>query len=446
MDKSNSFGTEPLPKLLRQQAIPASIGILILSIYGIIDTIFVGRWVGSNGIAAITVVMPITFLIASIGMSIGVGGASIISRALGEGKPNKAFRAFGNQMMLTGTLAILMGVLGFIFMDQVLFAFGGKGGVLQPAREYFEILLYGVPFLAWAMMSNNVIRAVGFPRVAMFTLITPAIANIILDPIFIVGLDMGIKGAAWATTISYIASATYATWFFVSGKSDLKLSTDHLAPDWPIIREIASIGSVTLARQGTISVLSIVLNNSLFAYGGELALSVYGIINRLMMFLNFPVLGITQGFVPIVGYNFGAKLFDRVKGIINLSIRSASIIALGIFALIMIFTRPLVGIFTSDVQLITETVPAIRMAFLATPLLAISLLGSAYFQAIGKALPALLLALTKQGFFLIPLVLLLPLLFDLTGVWIAFPIADMGAAAISYYYLRKSTQSTLTNV
>lgn len=443
MDKSNSFGTEPLGKLLRQQAIPASIGILIMSIYGIVDTIFVGRFVGSNGIAAITVVMPITFLISSIGMAIGVGGASIISRALGEENEEKAYKAFGNQIMMTITLALLLVSVGFYFIDQVLFAFGGKGEVLEPSREYFGILLYGAPFLAWAMMSNNVIRAVGYPKVAMFTLIIPAIANIILDPIFIVALDMGIKGAAWATTLSYMASATYTTLFFFSKKSSLPLSAQYLKADLPIMKEIASIGSVTLARQGTISVLSIVLNNSLFAYGGELALSVYGIINRVMLFLNFPVLGITQGFVPIVGYNFGAKLMDRVRDIINLSIRSATLIALCIFALIMIFTGSIVGIFTSDTALIEETIPAIRIAFLATPLLAISLLGSAYFQAIGKALPALLLALTKQGFFLIPLVLLLPLAFDLNGVWMAFPIADLGTAAISYYYLKRSTRKQL---
>lgn len=438
MSKSSQFGTEPLGKLLRQQAIPASVGFLIMSIYGIVDTIFVGRWVGSLEIGAITVVLPITFLMASIGMAIGIGGASVISRALGEGNKEKAYLTFGNQVVLTILLAVIFVGGGFYFINEILSAFGGKGNILPPAREYFHVILYGIPFLAFAMMSNNVIRAEGYPKVAMMILIIPAITNIILDPIFIVVLDMGIEGAAWATTLSYIASGSFGAWFFLFGKSGMSMHPKYLRLRKQIVREIAAIGSVSLARQGTISLLAIVLNNSLYAYGGEMSLSVWGIINRVMMFANFPAIGITQGFVPIVGYNFGAKLEDRVTQIINLSIRSATAVALIVFTGLMIFTPQVVGIFTEEVELINQTVPALRIVFLATPLLAISLIGSAYFQAIGKALPALLLTLTKQGFFLIPLVLLLPISLELTGVWISFPIADVGAAAICYYFLKRS--------
>lgn len=436
MSKKNQFGTAPLGQLLRQQAVPASIGILIMSIYGIVDTFFVGRWVGANGIGAITVVLPIVYLIASIGMSIGVGGASIISRALGNKDKEKARKTFANMVILTLSLAFFIVAMCYVFVDEVLFAFGGKGEIQQYARDYFGVVLFGIPFLAWAMMSNNVIRAEGFPKVAMYILIVPAVANIILDPILIVGFDMGIQGAAWATALSYVASASYAAWFFLFGKSELKLTPQSLRLDLPIIKEITSIGSVTLARQGTISVLAIAINNSLFFYGGEMGLSIYGIINRLMLFVNFPVLGITQGFVPIVGYNYGAKLWDRVTEITYLSMKTASFIALGIFTLLMILAPNIVSVFTDDIELITRTTPALRFTFLATPLLAISLFGSAYFQAIGKALPALLLALTKQGFFLIPLVLILPLAFGLDGIWYAFPIADIGAAALSYYYIQ----------
>ena len=435
--KSNAFGTEPLGKLLTSQAVPASIGILVMSIYGIVDTIFVGRFVGSLGIGAITVVLPITFLISSIGMAIGVGGASIISRSFGKSDPEKAYLTFANQIIVTSSLAIAFVVFGLIFIDEILAVFGGKGDVLAPAKAYFQIVLYGVPFLAWAMMSNNIIRAEGYPKVAMYTLIIPAIANMILDPIFIVGLDMGIEGAAWATALAYMASATYTTYYFLFGKGELKIKLRLLRLDWKIIREIFAIGSVTLARQGTISVLSIVLNNSLFAYGGALGLSTYGIINRVMMFANFPVLGITQGFVPIVGYNYGAKLEDRVRKIINLSIRTATLIALGIFTGIMIGADQLVLVFSSEPELLEAAAPALRLAFLATPLLAISLIGSAFFQAIGKAMPALLLALSKQGIFLIPLVLILPVFWGITGIWLSFPIADIGAAGITYWYMAK---------
>ena len=438
-NKRDAFGTQPLGTLLRDQAIPASAGIFVMSIYGIADTIFVGLWVGPLGIAAITVVQPITFLIASIGMGIGVGGASIISRAFGEGNDQKAFQTFGNQAGLTLILGVGFVIAGFFFIEQILTLFGGRGNVQEPAAEYFTIVLLGTPFLAWGMMSNNVIRAEGYPRIAMLTIMIPAVVNIILDPIFIIGLDMGIAGAAWATTISYVASAVFATWFFLKGDSQLEFERSSLKPDLAIIKEITSLGSVTFARQGTISLLSIVLNNSLFVYGGEIALSVYGIIGRLLMFANFPVLGITQGFVPIVGYNYGAKLMDRVNKLIRLSMVTATLISFGIFAIIIIFAPAIVSVFTNDPMLIDRTTPALRAVFLATPLLAVNLLGSAYFQAIGRARPALILSLSKQGFFLIPLIFILPYFFGIYGIWFSFPIADTGAAlitAISLKYFR----------
>ncbi len=442
--KRTVFGTQPLGRLLRQQALPASVGILLMSINGIVDTIFVGLWVGSLGIAAITVVMPITFLIASIGMSIGIGGASIISRAYGQGDEQKAFRTFGNQVGMTLTLGLFFVVVGFLFMDQILGLFGGRGDVQEPARTYFGIVLLGVPFLAWAMMSNNVIRAEGYPRVAMLTIMIPAVVNIVLDPVLIVYLDMGLAGAAWATTISYVASAAFATGFFLYGGSQLKLARTYMKPDGPIVREIASLGSVTLARQGTISVLSIVLNNSLFFYGGEMGLSIYGIINRLLLFVNFPVLGITQGFVPILGYNYGAELMTRVRKLIRLSMYSATLISLGIFTVVMIFAPYIISVFTNDPLLIEQTTPALRRVFLATPLIAVNLLGSAFFQAIGMARPALILSLSKQGFLLIPLVFLLPLFFGIDGIWLAFPIADLGAALITIFFFKYHADGVLS--
>ncbi len=443
MSRSDELGRLPIGKLLMQQAVPASVGFLIMSIYGIVDTIFVGRWVGPMGIAAITVVMPITFLIASIGMAIGVGGASVISRALGGGKEEKAGLAFGNQVGLTIVISISVVILGSFFQEEILKLFGGRGDILPFAKAYFQITLMGIPFLAWAMMSNNVMRAVGAPKMAMFVLLVPAFLNILLDPIFIVLLEWGIEGAAWATTFSYIGSAVFALWFFFSGKSELTISPKNLWLRMAIVKEIFAIGGVTMARQSTISLLAIVLNNALLTYGSEVSVSVYGIINRMMMFANFPVIGITQGFIPIAGYNYGAERWDRVKAVIGLSIRVGTGIAVLIFTLIMFFANHIVTIFTDDLELIRLSAPALRKAFLATPLIIVQLIGSAYFQAIGKALPALLLTLTKQGFFLIPLILLLPPFFGLNGIWFAFPIADVMAASVTYYYLRREVSRTL---
>ncbi len=422
--------------LLAQQAIPAAVGIMVLSIYAIIDTIFVGRYVGPDGIAAITVILPLTFLMGSIGMATGVGGASIISRAFGEKDNKKALKTFGNMMAIVISISLSLTVISFIFSEQITLLFGGKGSVLEPASIYFRAVLPGIPFLAWAMMSNNVIRAEGFPKIAMFTLITPAVVNLILDPIFIIYLGWGMFGAGLATTFGYVCSAGFTMWYFFGDKSEMKLSLKSIVLDWKIIKEIAAIGSVTLARQSTISVFSVVLNNSLFVYGGEMAIAVYGLINRVMLFLNFPTIGITQGFIPIAGYNYGASLRERVSDLIKLSMKAATFFASIIFILIVIFTPAICSLFTDNQELIDKATPAIRISLIATPLIAINLIGSAYFQATGKAMAALLLALSKQGIFLIPLILILPTFFGLEGIWYSFPIADVLAAALTFVYLR----------
>ncbi len=437
MKHSERLGTAPIGSLLRAQAIPAAIGILTLSINGIIDNIFVGQYVGSVGIGAITVVLPITFLIASIGMSIGVGGASVISRALGSKDNEKAFLTFGNQIVLTIGLSIAFVVLGYVFQENILALFGGKGNILSLATVYFNILLPAIPFLAFAMMSNNVIRAEGKPRVAMTVMIIPAVVNIILDFVFIVHLEWGMDGAAWATMISYMASALYAIGFFLFGKSSIKVGPEHLALEGEICKEIFSIGSVTLARQGMVSVLAIVLNNALFFYGGEESLSIWGIINRMMMFANFPVFGVNQGFLPIAGYNYGAKKWDRVMEVIKKSILYGTVIAILIFAFIMIFTPEIISIFINEEIIIDKTSPAMRLVFLATPTITLQLIGAAYYQAIGRARVAMLLTLTKQGIFLVPLILILPLWFGLYGIWIAFPIADVLTALVNFAAIRR---------
>ena len=440
---SQELGTENISKLLIKQSVPASIGFLIMSIYAIVDTIYVGRWIGPLAIGAITVVMPISFLISSIGMAIGVGGASIISRALGGRDKKKALKTFGNMVNATLHFAIILVIVGFIFDDEILQLFGGKGEILPYAKEYFRVILIGVPFLAWAMMSNNVIRAQGRPKVAMLIMVIPAILNIILDPIFIIVLDMGLGGAAWATTISYIISAGYALYFFLKGDSEISFIFKYFKLDLGLIREIFAIGSITLARQGSISLLIVVLNHSLFSYAGEMGISVYGIVNRVMMFALFPVIGIVQGFLPIAGYNYGANNTMRVKMSINISIRYALVLASCILVVIFIFSDNVVNAFTTDEGLIQDSSSALLFVFMMSPLIAVQMVGSGYFQAIGKALPALLLTMTKQGFFLIPLVLILPMYYGVDGIWYSFPIADVLSAGVTWFYLQKEIRNHL---
>lgn len=442
---SKELGVKPIGHLLVKMGVPAAIGILVMSINFIVDTIFVGRFVGTLGIAAITVVMPISFFFSSIGMAIGVGGASVISRALGAGDSEKACLTMGNMAFLTVIMAILVVMGGYFLGTPILELFGAQGDILEPAQLYFGIVLTGIPCLAWAMMANNAMRAEGKPKNSMVSMLIPAITNIILDPILIIWLDMGLEGAALATTIAYFAAAAYTLWFFLFGKSELAAFWKYLRLQWKTVREIFSIGTVTLARQGAVSLLMIVLNNALFQYGNELSVAIYGVINRVMMFANFPVLGVTQGFLPIAGYNYGAKQWKRVKSAIRIALIAGTGIALIIFTCVMLFARPLVALFTQDPAMLEEGPAALRLVFLATPLITAQLVGSAYFQAVGKPVPALFLTLTKQGFFLVPLVLILPLFFQLQGVWYAFPVADVMAALVTLLALRREIKRNLNS-
>ncbi|CAL68162.1 MATE family efflux transporter [Christiangramia forsetii] len=440
---SKELGEKPIGKLLIQQALPASVGILVMSLNILVDTIFVGNWIGPIAIAAINVVLPVSFFIAALGMAIGIGGSSIISRALGGDDTPKALKTFGNQITLTILLAIGLVIPGLIFVNDLIPAFGGKGEIFDPAKIYYIIVLCGVPFLALAMMGNNVIRAEGKPKFAMTAMIIPSVANLILDYILINRLDMGMEGAALASSASYLFCLGYIVWFFLSKNSELRISFSHFRLDLPILKEISSLGVVTLARQAVVSVTYLLMNNILFDLGGADSVTVYAIIARMLMFALFPVLGVTQGFLPIAGFNYGAGKYPRVRKSINIAILYACGMGLLIFLGIMFFAPSLVKIFTQEASIIEQTPSAMRWVFAAIPIVAVQLIGAAYFQAIGKAVPAFLLTLSRQGFIFIPLILILPKYYGEIGVWISFPIADVISTIITAYFLNREIVKTL---
>ena len=434
---SQELGALPINKLLVKQAIPASIGILVMSLNVLVDTIFVGQWIGATAIAAINIVLPVSFFIAALGMAIGIGGSSIISRALGANNKDKALKTFGNQITLTLLLTIIMVILGLWFVDGIVPAFGGKGSILEPAKIYYIIVLYGVPFLALSMMGNTVIRAEGKPKFAMYAMMIPSVGNLVLDYVFINLLDLGMAGAAWATTIAYVLCFAFIVWFFLSKNSELKINKCHFGLNKPVVSEISSLGFVTLARQAVVSITYLFMNNILFDLGGETSVTAYAIVGRMLMFALFPVYGITQGFLPIAGFNYGALKYDRVKESIYTAIKYAASLATLVFILLMIFPEAITRLFTDDADVILQTPPAMRWVFAATPIIALQLIGAAYFQAIGKAKQALLLTLTRQGFFFIPLIFILPIFYGELGVWIAFPISDILATIVTAYFLNR---------
>ena len=441
---SKDLGTHSIGKLLIRQAVPASIGILVMSLNILVDTIFVGHWIGSIAIAAINVVLPVSFFIAALGMSIGVGGSSIISRALGANNKTKALQTFGNQITLTLLFTVLLIIPGLLYVDDIIPVFGGKGAIFEPAKIYYTIVLYGIPFLALCMMGNTVIRAEGKPKFAMYAMMIPSVGNLVLDYVFIDLMDLGMAGAAWASTISYVLCFLFVFWYFISKNSELKLTSYDFKLKLPIIKEIGSLGFVTLSRQAIVSVTYLFMNNILYDLGGETSVTAYAIVGRMLMFALFPVFGITQGFLPIAGFNYGANQYGRVKQAIFTALKYAAALATLVFIMLMIFPEDITRLFTTDAEVIKQTPSAMRWVFAATPIIAVQLIGAAYFQAVGKAIPALLLTLTRQGFFFIPLIFILPKFYGELGVWMSFPISDVLSTIVTALFLRREVKLKLS--
>ena len=443
-----------MSKLLLQQSLPASIGFLVMSFYQMVDVFFVSRYAeGEIAIAAITVVLPITFLISSFGMAIGVGGSSVLARALGEGDTIKAQKTFGNQIKLTVGFVLFFVLVGFVFQEQLLRVFGANDEIITFAKKYFNILLVGLPFLGWAMMTNNVIRAEGKPKVAMLTMIIPAVSNIILDYVLIYNFNMGITGAAIATSSGYILSGLYTLWFFVSGRSELKLIPDDLKLDFVLIKEITSVGSITLVRQSMFSILAIVLysqlnkwgliayENTLGQSGGSHAIAIYGLIRGFTLFVAFPIIGIMQGLMPIISYNYGAKNWQRVRHSVWLAIKWTTTISIILLTIITVLPQELIEIFTEDKDLLNHTPRVLQLIFLSLPVMGIGFIGGAFFQAIGEPVPALILTLARQGLFMIPLMYLLSNFIGLDGVWFSMPLGEILAGTWAGIWLYTRVRS-----
>jgi len=296
------------------------------------------------------------------------------------------------------------------------------------------------------MMGNTVIRAEGKPKFAMYAMLFPSVGNLILDYLFINVMDFGMAGAAWATTGSYLLCFIFILWFFISKNSELKIDVSHFGLHKKIVSEISSLGFVTLSRQAVVSITYLFMNNILYNLGGETSVTAYAIVGRMLMFALFPVYGITQGFLPIAGYNYGAQHYDRVKETIATALKYAVGLAVIVFIILMVFPETITRLFTTDPEVIKETPSAMRWVFAVTPIVAIQLIGAAYFQAIGKAVPALLLTLTRQGFIFIPLIFILPHYFGELGVWMSFPISDLLATLITAYFLNREVKTNLVTI
>ncbi|MBN2461846.1 MAG: MATE family efflux transporter [Candidatus Cloacimonetes bacterium] len=423
--KNSILADENILRLLLNLSAPATIGMITMALYNLVDTIFVGRGVGPLAIAGLAIVFPFQMLVLALGQMIGMGAASIISRSLGAEDKERAEKALANMILSTSVFGITLAVSGNIFLSPLLRAFGATEAIMPYSREYLQVILMGTVFHIFLISSNNVIRAEGRAAIAMGTMIVSAVLNIILDPVFIFVLKMGVRGAAIATVISQAVAAGYIIGFFKSGISELQLRQRFLKPDWEILREKFAIGLSAFVRQAAGSIFIIVVNHSLAYYGTDLTLAAFGVIHRLLRFTIMPVFGIAQGMQPIVGYNYGARRPALARKAISLATWGATIMAITGFILLFAFPATLIAIFTDNRELIATGSKALRIIVCVQPLIGVQIIGATTFQALGKALPSLFLSMSRQLLFLIPLLLILPRLLALNGVWLAFPLADI---------------------
>ncbi|MEA1975755.1 MAG: MATE family efflux transporter [Bacillota bacterium] len=436
---SKSLGEESISKLLKRLSIPAMMGMMVNALYNFIDTVFLGRFVGTDAIGALAISFPIQMIIMGLGTMIGIGAASATSRALGAKQIEKADNIVGNAFFAIIIIGLFLVTIGRYYLEPILNLFGASKVLLPLSYDYMNIILLGSIFLTISMVSNNIIRAEGNAKTAMYSMMIGTSFNIIMDPIFIKVLGLGIKGAALATVLGQLLAFMYVLNYFYRGKSNFKIMPHHLKPNKKYLKEIFTVGFPTFMRQIAGSILAIVVNNSLGFYGGDLALSVYGVINKVLMFILMPMFGIVQGFQPIASFNYGAKKFDRIIEVVKISIKSLIIYSTVGFLIIQIFPSSIIRIFNNDSELISLGTKAIRTVTILIPLIGIQIIASSLFQALGKPKPALIVSMSRQTIFLIPLVLIIPKInnLGLYGVFIAFPIADFLSIILSSILLKR---------
>jgi putative MATE family efflux protein len=422
--KQSVLDDERIGRLLLKLSLPAFFGMFVMTLYNVVDTIFIGHYVGPLGIAGLTIVFPLQMLSMGIGQLTGMGGASVVSRLIGAGNVPRAERAIGNALIMTIGLSIIIIVIGLVHTDFWLRLMGASETVLPYAWDYMTTILSGIIFPTLAMAMNGLVRAEGNARVPMTGMIIGAALNIILDAIFIILLGMGIKGAALATVLSQLVSFLYFIRYYASGNSFLKMHFRNFIIEWDLLKSILAIGIASFSRMMAVSLSAIIVNTTLVKYGGDYAVSAFGIVNRIMMFAIMPGVVIGQGLQPILGFNYGARRYDRALQVIRLAIIAATAFCVIVFLIIYSVPQPFIRVFTSDSELIALATYAARFIFLAMPLVGIIMVGSLVFQSIGKAAKSFITAIARPFLFLIPLLFVLPRFLQLDGVFWVFPAAD----------------------
>ncbi len=433
MEQTNPLGREKISKLLIKYSVPAIVGMVVNSLYNVVDRIFIGNSpdLGSNGLAGITIGFPIMIILMSMGNLFGVGGATLFSIRLGQGRNKEAKNIMGNAFVMLILSGLLFMLFGQIFLKPVLSVFGASETVLPYSVEYMRIIFFGAVFQVVSMGMNNFIRADGSPNIAMLTMFMGAGINIFLDPLFIFVFKMGMTGAALATILAQFISATWVVSYFLGNKCNNRLELGYMRLKTSIVTRITALGlpgfSISLAN----SLMNAVLNKSLFIYGGDIAISGMGILNSLRTMLLMPLMGIRQGMQPIISFNYGAKQFDRVKTATGLAIAAGTAIVVLGYTTIRLFPIQLISLFNREPELIEFASYALVTWFMCLPVFGFFVVGSNFFQAVDRPKSAMFLTLTRQLVFLIPALIIFPKYWGMTGLLHSTPFADFFAALLT---------------
>ena len=429
------LGTERIPKLLRQYAIPAIIAMTASSLYNMVDSIFIGHGVGTLAIAGLALTFPLMNLGAAFGSLVGVGASTSISVLLGQKNYEMARNVLGNVVTLNTIIGVVYMVLVYLFLDPILYFFGASDQTLPYAREYMEIILLGNVVTHMYLGLNAVQRASGFPKQAMQATIFTVIINTILDPIFIYLFDWGIRGAAIATIIAQFLALCWLLKKFSNKNNVVHFAKGTYKLVRRIVNDILSIGAAPFSMNLAACLVVIVINQGLQKYGGDLAIGAYGIVNRIAFIFVMIVMGLNQGMQPIAGYNFGAKKFDRVHKVLITTIICATCVTTTGFLIAQFIPDAFILLFTSDPELINICKTGTRIVFAVFPIVGFQMVTGNFFQSVGMAGKAIFLSLSRQLIFLLPCLLILPTFLGVNGVWWSMPISDAMSSIIASFLL-----------
>jgi len=436
MERSKKLGTENPAKLLLLFSIPAIVGLLVQAFYNVVARAFIGNAVGSLGIAGITVAFPAMMVQVAFGAMVGMGATTLVSIRLGQGRKEEAEKVMGNAVVLLVITSLLITAFGLTFMEPILRLFGASDAVLPYAKDYLEIVILGTVLALLSFGMNNFLRAEGNPNKAMVTMLIGSFCNIILTFLFVSVFHWGMKGSAWATIISWSVSATWIITHFALGKGELKIRRKYFRLRMGLVATIMFMGMSPFALQFAQSLLGGLLNNSLKHYGGDLAISGMGIVMTLMSLIVMPIIGVNGGAQPIIGYNFGARKYDRVMQVLKYALLGATAIAVFGFIITRIYSVQLITLFNrQDAELIAFGSRALLVFTVAMPIIGLQMVGAGFFQAIGKPVHSMLLSLSRQVLVFIPCLLILPRFYGLDGILYTGPVADTVSTIITVTWL-----------